>query len=87
VIAIGGDLGRGHFHQPTIFQPTIFGRVKASMRVAQEEIFGLVTTLIPIDAFDEAIAAADACSTASPPRATPPTFTGASARCRPSTPG
>ncbi len=49
-IARDGDLARGHFHQPTIF-----GGAKASMRVAQEEIFGPVTTIIPIDSFEEAI--------------------------------
>ena len=45
-----GDLASGHFHQPTIFDD-----VKPDMRIAQEEIFGPVTTLIPVDSFDEAI--------------------------------
>jgi aldehyde dehydrogenase (NAD+) len=45
-----GDLSRGHFHQPTIFN-----NARADMRVAQEEIFGPVTTLIPVDSLDEAI--------------------------------
>ena len=49
-IASDGNLGRGHFHQPTIFDD-----VKAGMRVAQEEIFGPVTSVIPVESIDEAI--------------------------------
>lgn len=49
-IVADGALAQGHFHEPTIF-----GGAKASMRVAQEEIFGPVTTLIPVDSFEEAI--------------------------------
>jgi aldehyde dehydrogenase (NAD+) len=45
-----GELSRGYFHQPTIFD-----NARPDMRVAQEEIFGPVTTLIPIDSLDEAI--------------------------------
>jgi aldehyde dehydrogenase (NAD+) len=45
-----GALANGFFHEPTIFD-----NVKASMRVAQEEIFGPVTALIPVDSLDEAI--------------------------------
>lgn len=49
-----GDLSRGYFHQPTIFD-----NARADMRVAQEEIFGPVTTLIPVDSLDEAIEVAN----------------------------
>jgi acyl-CoA reductase-like NAD-dependent aldehyde dehydrogenase len=49
-IVSDGALANGHFHEPTIF-----GGAKANSRVAQEEIFGPVTTLIPIDSFEEAI--------------------------------
>ncbi|HEY7030862.1 MAG TPA: aldehyde dehydrogenase family protein [Thermomicrobiales bacterium] len=45
-----GALSRGYFHQPTIFD-----NARADMRVAQEEIFGPVTTMVPVDSFDEAI--------------------------------
>jgi len=38
------------------FQPTIFDRVKPSMRIAQEEIFGPVLSIIEIASFEEAIA-------------------------------
>jgi len=53
-IVSDGAFARGHFHQPTIF-----GGATASMRVAQEEIFGPVTTIIPVDSFEEAIDAAN----------------------------
>ncbi|MBX3137051.1 aldehyde dehydrogenase family protein [Candidatus Obscuribacterales bacterium] len=49
-----GDLAKGCFHEPTIF-----GDVKASMRIAQEEIFGPVTAIIPVADFDEAIEVAN----------------------------
>ena len=40
-------------------QPTLFDNVKANMRIAQEEIFGPVTALIPVDSFEEAIKVAN----------------------------
>ena len=49
-IARDGELGRGFFHQPTIFD-----EVDPRMRIAQEEIFGPVTALIPVETLDEAI--------------------------------
>ncbi len=49
-----GELAKGCFHEPTIF-----GDVKASMRIAQEEIFGPVTAIIPVADFDEAIEVAN----------------------------
>ena len=49
--AAGGDgLGDGNF-----YRPTIFGDVEPQMRVAQEEIFGPTTALIPVRDVDEAI--------------------------------
>ncbi len=45
-----GDYARGFFHQPTVFAD-----VKHDMRIAQEEIFGPVTAVIPVDSFEEAI--------------------------------
>lgn len=50
-IATDGDLTRGHFHQPTIFD-----NVRAGMRIANEEIFGPVVSVIPVDSLVEAIA-------------------------------
>jgi len=59
-IAAGGSrpsdpaLGRGFY-----FQPTLLDRVSPDMRVAQEEIFGPVLSIIAFDDVDEAIAIAN----------------------------
>jgi aldehyde dehydrogenase (NAD+) len=45
-----GSLERGHFHQPTVF-----ANVRHDMRIAQEEIFGPVTAVIPVGSLEEAI--------------------------------
>lgn len=45
-----GKLQNGHF-----FEPTVFGDATGNMRIAQEEIFGPVTTVIPCDNFEHAI--------------------------------
>ncbi|HEV2128352.1 MAG TPA: aldehyde dehydrogenase family protein [Thermomicrobiales bacterium] len=45
-----GELGKGFFHEPTIFSD-----VSRDMRIANEEIFGPVVSLIPVDGLDEAI--------------------------------
>jgi aldehyde dehydrogenase (NAD+) len=45
-----GALARGYFHEPTIF-----GDCDPKMRVAQEEIFGPVVSVIPIRSLEEAI--------------------------------
>jgi acyl-CoA reductase-like NAD-dependent aldehyde dehydrogenase len=49
-----GELEKGCFHEPTIFAD-----VKANMRIAQEEIFGPVTALIPVKDYAEAIEVAN----------------------------
>jgi acyl-CoA reductase-like NAD-dependent aldehyde dehydrogenase len=41
------------------YRPTVFADVDAGMRIAQEEIFGPTTALIPVKGFDEAIVAAN----------------------------
>ena len=46
-----GACANGYF-----FQPTIFDQVKPSMRIAQEEIFGPVLSIIEIETLEEAIA-------------------------------
>src|SRR2546428_454191 len=53
-IATDGDLGKGFF-----YRPTVFGDVDASMRIAQEEIFGPTTALIKVRDFDEAVRVAN----------------------------
>jgi acyl-CoA reductase-like NAD-dependent aldehyde dehydrogenase len=45
-----GAYAKGFFHQPTIFTD-----VDPAMRIAQEEIFGPVVSVIPCRSFDEAI--------------------------------
>jgi acyl-CoA reductase-like NAD-dependent aldehyde dehydrogenase len=50
----GGDHARGWFHEPTIF-----GDVARTMRIAQEEIFGPVVSVLPADGLDDAIAIAN----------------------------
>jgi len=45
-----GDYKYGYFHEPTIF-----GDVDPKMRIAQEEIFGPVVSIIPCDSLEQAI--------------------------------
>jgi aldehyde dehydrogenase (NAD+) len=49
-----GAYAKGWFHEPTLF-----GDCSAKMRVAQEEIFGPVVSLIPVHDFAEAIEVAN----------------------------
>lgn len=49
--ATEGDLAQGLF-----IQPTIFADVRNDMKLAQEEIFGPVLSIIPFDTEEEAIA-------------------------------
>ena len=49
-VAGEGDLAEGFY-----YRPTIFGDVDPEMRIAQEEIFGPTTALIPVEDADEAI--------------------------------
>jgi alpha-ketoglutaric semialdehyde dehydrogenase len=53
-VATDGDLGKGFF-----YRPTVFGGVEAGMRIANEEIFGPTTALIPVVDFDEAVRVAN----------------------------
>src|SRR6478735_5892064 len=49
-VAGDGDLGKGFF-----YRPTVFADVDPQMRIAQEEIFGPTTAIIPVGDLDEAI--------------------------------
>jgi alpha-ketoglutaric semialdehyde dehydrogenase len=49
-----GALAKGWFHAPTVF-----GDCNPKMRIAQEEIFGPVVSLIPVSDFDQAIEVAN----------------------------
>lgn len=53
-ILTDGDFAKGCFHEPTIF-----GDVKPSMRIAQEEIFGPVVALIKVKNFEEMLEVAN----------------------------
>ena len=53
-VASGNGLSDGFY-----YRPTIFAEVEPHMRIAQEEIFGPTTALIPVSSFDEAVAAAN----------------------------
>ncbi len=46
----GGAFACGYF-----FEPTVFGDVAPDMRIAQEEIFGPVVSILPCDGLDQAI--------------------------------
>ena len=50
--ATDGDLEHGHY-----FHPTIFSGVKPMDRIAQEEIFGPVLSIIPVDSYEAAVTA------------------------------
>jgi aldehyde dehydrogenase (NAD+) len=52
--ATDGDLAHGHF-----FAPTIFHGVAPMATIAQEEIFGPVLSVVPVDGYEEAMTAAN----------------------------
>src|SRR6478752_699987 len=52
----GGERVEGHGFY---YRPTVFADVDPQMRIAQEEIFGPTTALIPVDSFEEAVRAAN----------------------------
>jgi acyl-CoA reductase-like NAD-dependent aldehyde dehydrogenase len=51
----GGPLTDGDYEKGTFFAPTIFGRVNPSMRIAREEVFGPVVSLIEFETFEQGI--------------------------------
>jgi len=59
-LLVGGDSLKGSgYDNGYFFEPTIFTDVKAGMRIAREEIFGPVLSIIPVDDLDEAIRVAN----------------------------
>jgi aldehyde dehydrogenase (NAD+) len=55
-LACGGNkLTKGDYSRGFFIEPTVFTNVKPNMRIAQEEIFGPVTCVIPFSTLDEAI--------------------------------
>ncbi|MFD1851865.1 aldehyde dehydrogenase family protein [Oceanobacillus bengalensis] len=55
LLAGGYELVDGEQKQGNYFAPTLFTDATADMRIAQEEIFGPVVSLIPVKSFEEAI--------------------------------
>ncbi|HLR75760.1 MAG TPA: aldehyde dehydrogenase family protein [Virgibacillus sp.] len=55
LLAGGKELTEGEYSKGHYFEPTIFTDATADMRIAQEEIFGPVVSLIPVKSFEEAI--------------------------------
>lgn len=52
----GGErLAGGSYEHGFFFSPTVFGAVTRDMRIAREEIFGPVLSIITVDSFEEAI--------------------------------
>ena len=74
--ARGGDWRSGNF-----YQPTLFSGVTPRMRVAQEEIFGPVLSVIEVETLEEAIAVNNNTRTASPAASSPATSTPRRPRC------
>ena len=55
LLAGGYVLNEGEMKDGNYFAPTLFTDAKSDMRIAQEEIFGPVVSLIPVGSFEEAI--------------------------------
>lgn len=57
-LVTGGGLPSG-LETGWYVEPTLFSDITSDMRIAREEIFGPVLTLIPLDTLDEAVAIAN----------------------------
>ncbi len=55
----GHALRHDAYAHGTFFEPTVFAGVEPQMRIAREEVFGPVVSLIEFDTFDQAIAIAN----------------------------
>lgn len=58
-LLMGGQRLGGNFENGYFMQPSVFGGVTNEMRIAREEIFGPVLSIMPFDDVDEAIAIAN----------------------------
>ena len=55
-LVIGGSPARdGALARGSFFEPTIFTEVKPDARIAQEEIFGPVASVVPVDTWEETV--------------------------------
>jgi aldehyde dehydrogenase (NAD+) len=53
---IGGEAAReGALGKGSFFQPTVFTNAKPDARIAQEEIFGPVATIVPVSTWEETV--------------------------------
>jgi alpha-ketoglutaric semialdehyde dehydrogenase len=59
LVSGGHPLVEGELADGAFYAPTIFTNVDPGMRIAQEEIFGPVVSIIPVAGYEEAIAAAN----------------------------
>jgi len=55
LLAGGHPLTGGQYAHGSFFEPTVLGGVKPAMRIAREEVFGPVVSLIEFETFEEAI--------------------------------
>src|SRR5215472_14338078 len=55
----GNRLEKGEYRYGWFLEPTVFSDVDPKMRIAQEEIFGPVVSVIPCENFDEAVGIAN----------------------------
>ena len=55
----GHPMAEGELAEGAFYSPTIFTDVAPQMRIAQEEIFGPVVAIIPVEDYDSAIRAAN----------------------------
>jgi aldehyde dehydrogenase (NAD+) len=55
ILTGGHALTEGSYAHGTFFEPTVVGGVTPSMRIAREEVFGPVVSLIEFETFEEAI--------------------------------
>src|SRR5580704_10296437 len=59
LLAGGNRLDSGIYQKGWFHAPTVFGDCSPQMRIAQEEIFGPVVSVIPIDSFEQGIEVAN----------------------------
>jgi alpha-ketoglutaric semialdehyde dehydrogenase len=55
LLAGGHPLTKGNYGKGTFFEPTVLGSVTPAMRIAREEVFGPVVSLLEFDTFEQAI--------------------------------
>jgi acyl-CoA reductase-like NAD-dependent aldehyde dehydrogenase len=55
LLAGGHPLTKGAYAEGTFFEPTVLGSVTPGMRIAREEVFGPVVSLLEFDTFEHAI--------------------------------